>query len=114
MKIILSLILSVIFISKDNNKATYQLISKCSVIGGCGNLLLAYEFIFLNKSDSTLKIGIIPCPELYGDNYFIEEKDYNIEFTTDSIIKDYSVVNHFEIDSLYIPRLVVRTIERIQ
>lgn len=115
MKLILSFILSLIFISNDNRKATYQLISKCPVIAGCGGIALAYEFLFLNTFDSSEKIGIVLCPDGYGENYFVEDKEYNIKFSPDSIVPaPYTVANHFDTDSFYIQRLVVNEIEKIR
>lgn len=68
-------------------------------IVGCGNIIYAYGFRFkAANADSTIIIGIIRCPDGYGDTFFKAGRKYFLEFT-DNIadsIKGYSLTNPYE------------------
>jgi hypothetical protein len=74
---------------------------KTPVIGGCGNLLLAYRFKFRDTKDSSITC-IVRCPNLYGEGFFENGKSYKAKLSFDHItdsLKDYTIVNTFETDS---------------
>ncbi len=109
----LSVILLAAFLNKGNCPITYVLIAKPSTVVGCGGVLFAGQFLFIDAKDSTQTIGIIKCPDGYGDVFFKEDAKYNIEFAKDTILgKEYSLMNVFEIPPN--KKISVRIIEKIE
>ncbi len=87
----------------NNNKITKQEYDEVYLeteypIVGCGNIFYAYGFKFKSAKTDSLMIGIIRCPDGYGDNFLKQGKKYKIKYTdkqiTDSI-KGYSLTNPF-------------------
>ena len=69
------------------------------LIVGCGNIAYAdgYRFTLAN-SDSSI-IGIIRCPDGYGENFFIRGTKYKVKLTNDHItdsLKNYSLMDPYE------------------
>ncbi|MEO6357266.1 MAG: hypothetical protein ABIU77_24515 [Ferruginibacter sp.] len=109
MKLFFIFIIS-LFLKKDPPNI-YVLISMPKPISGCGGILFAGEFLFIDSKDSTEKIAIILCP---GDN-FKEDHKYKIDFLPDSVVSsDYSMMNVFDVTKFYIAKRVVNTIEEIK
>lgn len=108
----LSIIIFAIFIKQNTCPKQYVLIAKPSTIVGCGGVLLAGQFLFMDAKDSTQTIGIIKCPDGYGDNFFKEDAKYNIEFTKDTVLtKDYSLMNSFTSSNKKITLKIIDKIE---
>jgi hypothetical protein len=109
MKAILIFILF-LFIRKDPSN-TYTLISKPKTTLGCGGILFAGGFLFINNIDSSEKIGIILCP---GDDFKLNHK-YTVEFSADSIIPPaYSMMNVFDTSRCYIPKRIITKINEVK
>lgn len=109
----LGILLFAAFLNKGNCPTTYILIAKPTTIVGCGGILVAGQFLFINAKDSTQTIGIIKCPDGYGDVFFKEDTKYNIEFAKDTLIgKEYSLINSFENPNQSIPIRVINKIEK--
>lgn len=91
--------------------SSFSLIAKPSQIVGCGGFLFAGQFLFLNNEDSTLKIGIILCPDGYDSTFFKVDANYTIDFLEDSILPEgYNYMNEFEMDK-YVPKRHIGTIK---
>lgn len=71
-----------LFLFQKDSPNTYILISMPKPIIGCGGILWAGEFFFINSLDLTSKIGIILC---LGNDFRVDHK-YQIDFSEDSII----------------------------
>lgn len=100
------------FFSTGNCPSTYVLIAKPKTIVGCGGLLVAAQFLFINTKDSTQIIGIIRCPDGYGDFFFKEDATYNIDFAKDTALsKEYNLMNSFDNP---IKKLSIRIIDKIE
>ena len=92
---------------------TFTLISRPKTIIGCGGFLVAAEFFFINAKDSSSKIGIILCPDGYGDDFFKEDKNYEIHFSNDSIVpKGYNLFSTYQTDSIYTPKRLITEIKK--
>ena len=108
----LSVVLLVAFFNKGNCPATYILIAKPKTIVGCGGILVAGQFLFINAKDSTQTIGIIKCPDGYGDIFFKEDVKYDIEFGNDTALsKEYSLMNSFENPN---KKFLIRVLDKIE
>ena len=57
-------------IPKDKEYTDVILIYRDPILGGCGNLALAYRFKFRNVDNDSSLTGIIRCPDTYGDGFF--------------------------------------------
>ena len=109
----LSIVLLVAFFNKGSCPTTYVLIAKPKTIVGCGGILVAGQFLFINAKDSTQIMGIIKCPDGYGDVFFKEDAEYNIEFAKDTVLgKEYSLMNVFETPPH--KKIPIRIIEKIE
>jgi len=96
---------------KKDPANTYILISMPKPVIGCGGILVAGEFLFINSSDATSKIGIILCP---GD-VFREDHKYQINFSKDSIVpSQYSMMNIFDTKEHYCPKRLIDDIKEIK
>ena len=114
MKYLIILIFSVIF-GKSNCPHSYILIAKPEQIIGCGGILVAAQFLFINSVDSTQIIGIIICPDGYGNSFFKEDTKYNIDFSKDSLLpKKYSMMNLFDNQNKRIPVRIIDEIEPVK
>ena len=108
----LSIIILAAFLNSGHCLKTYILIQKPPQTIGCGGILYAGQFIFIDAKDSIQTIGIIKCPDGYGDVFFKESAKYNIEFAKDTALgKEYSLMNFFEGIDKNIP---VRVIDKIE
>ena len=69
------------------------------LIVGCGTIAYADGFRFtLGNSDSSF-IGIVRCPDGYGENFFVKGAKYTVAITNNHItdsLKYYSLVNPYE------------------
>ena len=114
----ISIILLAVFFNqgKESCPTTYVLIAKPTTIVGCGGVLFAGQFLFINAKDSTQTIGVIKCPDGYGDTFFKEDAKYNIEFAKDSVLgKQYSLMNTFEMPlNKKVPLRVIDKIEELK
>lgn len=96
-KYLLILLLTVLT-TKRNSPTTCILIAKPTTIIGCGGILFAGQFFFINATDSSQFIGAIICPDGYGENFFKVDTKYSIYFSKDTVLeKKYSWMNVFEI-----------------
>lgn len=110
--------LTVMFISvlfhTTNCPKTYVLVSEPPPTLGCGIILYAGQYFFINAEDSSQVIGIIRCPDSYGETFFKEDAKYNITFSKDTILStQYSWMNFFE-NSTKIPERIIDKIERVK
>ncbi len=67
-------------------------------IVGCGNIFYAYGFKFKSVKNNSSIVGIIRCPDDYGQNFLKEGRKYNIKYTDSHLldsIKGYSLTNPF-------------------
>lgn len=109
----LSVVLLAVFLTNGDCPKSYILIAKPSSTIGCGGILYAGQFIFIDAKDSAGFIGVIKCPDGYGDDFFKEDAKYNIEFSKDTVLEaKYSWMNVFE----YPPdkKMPLRIIEKIE
>ena len=96
MKSVILFFLLSINLNKDCN-SVYILQAKPSPIIGCGGFLFAGQYLFINSQDSSNFIGVIKCPDGYGDDFFKEDGKYEIEFSKDTALpKEYSWMNVFD------------------
>ena len=114
MKILSYLFLTILLNYSHPSSNIYRLENKPEVIGGCGYYEMAYKFSFVNIVDSTRKIGIILCPDIYGEHFFEKNWTYLIEFSNDSLPpKNYTLVNKIEpMTGEYVPTRVVKRISK--
>ena len=81
---------------KSHQPKSYLLIAKPDQIVGCGGILFAGQFLFVEEKNSTDIIGIIECLDFYGDKFFKNGTSYNIEFSKDSVLKEnFALMNEF-------------------
>ena len=96
-------------IKNNNCPNSYILVSKPSLIVGCGGMAFAYEFMFMDNRDSSTFLAIIYCPDGYKEDFFKEDKKYCIKFSKDTVInKIYVLANRYDNDSLMKKRIVER------
>lgn len=65
----------------------------------CGNVFYAYGFKFKSTENDSSVVGIILCPDGYGDNFFKSGRKYNVKYTGEGImdsIKGCSLQNPYE------------------
>lgn len=111
----LSTLLLFAFLNKGKCPTTYILIAKPQTIVGCGGILFAGQFLFINVKDSSQTIFLIKCPDGYGDVFFKEDAKYNVEFAKDTILsKEYSLMNSFENPGKKIPIRIIEKIEQVK
>lgn len=82
---------------------------------GCGGILFAGQYLFIDAKDSTEFIGIIKCPDGYAENFFNEKAKYNIDFSKDSVLEGkYSWMNEFDYSpDKKIPIWIIEKIEKV-
>ena len=106
-------------IAKDKEYTDVILTYKDSILGGCGNLALAYRFKFRNVENDRSLTCIIRCPDTYADGFFEEGKSYKVKLSNiniqDSIIV-YSYVKTFvnDNDSDYLVIKIKNAITKIK
>lgn len=67
-------------------------------IVGCGNIFYAYGFKFKSVKNDSSMVGIIRCPDGYGDAFLKQGERYKIKYTDKQIvdsINGYSLINPF-------------------
>ena len=113
MKLLLSLMI-IALLRPSSKHETYVLISKPDPIIGCGGIQWAGQFQLMKTTDSTSLIGIILCPDGFGDNFFKENSRYEIELSSDSTLpKEFSFINEFRTD-FYIPKRIITDIKPVK
>lgn len=111
----LSVLLLVAILNKGKCPANYILIAKPQTIIGCGGILFAGQFLFINAKDSSKTIFLIKCPDSYGDVFFNENAKYSVEFAKDTVLsKEYSMMNSFDNPDKKIPIRIIEKIEQLK
>lgn len=109
----LSIVLLAALFNNNSCPKNCVLIAKPTNILGCGGILYAGQYLFIDTKDTTEFIGVIKCPDGYGENFFKEDAKYNIDFSKDTILEaKYSWMNVFD----YPPdkKIRIRIIEKIE
>ncbi len=68
-------------------------------VGGCGTVAFAAGYIFNYENYTSNIVGIIRCPDLYGEGFFVEGGKYKAGLSDVSItdsLKEYTTSNPFE------------------
>jgi len=68
----LSIMILAAFLNSGHCLKTYILIQKPPQTIGCGRILYAGQFIFIDAKDSIQTIGIIKCPDGYDSSAVIQ------------------------------------------
>jgi hypothetical protein len=78
----------------------------------CGILKVAVAMEFhLGAGDGVLAI-VIPCPDFYGNNFFIKDQTYKVTLTSDSdFCKDCTLINRYK--KLKLPTYYAINIEKL-
>jgi hypothetical protein len=85
--------------SKELEREETVILESQTSIVDCGNEAYAYAFKFKSMNSDSVFIGLIKCPDGYGDNYFTKDKKYIINYTNKNVtdrLKSYVVINPFE------------------
>lgn len=108
-----SIVLLTALLNNNSCPKNCVLVAKPRSIIGCGGILYAGQYLFIDTKDSTEFIGVIKCPDGYGENFFKEDANYNIVFSKDTVVeKKYSWMNVFD----YPPdkKIPIKVIEKIE
>ena len=89
---------------KQDNKVHNVILKSYTRIAGCGYMKIAGAYVFSIEKNDSIFVGVIRCPEHYGDNFFKEGNKYKVKYTDVSIsdsLKGYTIEPRFEHRSPY-------------
>jgi hypothetical protein len=97
---------------KNGNSYEFVLSDRVTNSLKCGILKVAVAAKFKMQEGNDDLIILIPCPELYRNNFFSKGQAYRITLTTEaSYCKGCTVINHYK--KLDMPVCIATEIERI-
>lgn len=79
----------------------------------CGTIPVLVAMKFKDQTNNRFFIGLVPCPELYGDLFFKVNEKYLITITNDTVqYRNYSINNIYHESSINL--VYINNIERVE
>lgn len=83
----------------SRNKIQSVILNEYNKVGSCGTIAFAAAYIFTIESSNSKIIGIIRCPDTYGEAFFKKGENYKVQLSNVSIndsLSGYAIINPFE------------------